>query len=68
MGSSSLSPTKCITQVAEVACYMALAADWNRMTREKASAWVLLAATCVVPVLYSRRIVDWGRRGAGASS
>lgn len=42
---------------------MALAADWDGLLSmpSKASAWLLLATTAAVPVLYSRRIVDWGQ-------
>lgn len=41
---------------------MALAADWEGLlTASSNSAWLLLAVTAAVPVLYSRRVVDWGQ-------
>ena len=45
-------------QVAEVGCYLALTADWQAA----AAGWrplALLAAVALLPVLYSRRIVDF---------
>lgn len=50
-------------QVAELAVYLALAADWAPLATGGAAAWrplALLAAAVAAPVLYSRRIVDWG--------
>lgn len=45
-------------QVAELACYLALCADWGAA----AAGWrplAVLAAAAALPVLYTRRIVDF---------
>ena len=45
-------------QVAEVGCYLVLAADWQAA----AAGWrplCLLAAVAALPVLYARRIVEF---------
>jgi hypothetical protein len=46
-------------QVAELNCYLVLAADWAAA----AAGWrplAALAAVAVAPILYSRRIVEFG--------
>lgn len=53
-------------QVAELAAYCALLADWGVLASGSAAAWqplALLAGVVVLPVLYSRRIVDFNKGG-----
>eukprot|EP00198_Chlamydomonas_reinhardtii_P000775 XP_001690110.1 predicted protein [Chlamydomonas reinhardtii] len=48
--------------VAEILVYCALSADWSRVAGswEGAAPLLLLAAVAALPVIYCRRIVDWG--------
>ncbi|KAG2444858.1 hypothetical protein HXX76_001599 [Chlamydomonas incerta] len=49
-------------QVAEILIYCALSADWARVTGswDAAAPLLLLAGVAALPVIYCRRIVDWG--------
>jgi hypothetical protein len=49
-------------QVAELATYLALLADWNTLLEgpQAWGPWLLLVITVAMPVVYSRRIVDFG--------
>lgn len=49
-------------QVAEIAIYLALSADWAALARGDPPGWralATLAAALVVPVCWSRQIVDF---------
>jgi hypothetical protein len=65
---ATLAHTPCTMQVAELAAYVALLADWSVLADASTGAWrplVTLAAVVALPVAYSRRIVDFG--GAGTA-
>jgi hypothetical protein len=50
-------------QVTELCVYLALLGDYTALAAGEAAAWKplhILGATVLLPVLYSRRIVDWG--------
>jgi hypothetical protein len=54
----------CCAQVTELLIYLALLAKWSLLLEGPHvwGPWALLAATVVLPVMYSRRIVDWDTR------
>lgn len=54
----------CWLQVCELVSYLALLADWPVLL-DGSSAWqplLVLLVTVAIPVLYSRRIVDFGTK------
>ena len=53
-----------LLQIAELCIYLALLADWSRLF-DGSGAWQHIAAllgTVTLPILYSRRIVDFGAK------
>lgn len=53
-----------VMQVCELMIYLTLLADWNVLLAG-GNAWqpiALLFATATVPIMYSRRIVDFGTK------
>jgi hypothetical protein len=51
--------------VCELASYLALLADWGVLFEDGSGAWqalLVLAVTMALPVLYTRRIVDFGSK------
>jgi hypothetical protein len=59
---SALVRVPCCVQVCELMIYLALLADWSVLATGH-SAWkpiALLAGTATLPIMYSRRIVDFG--------
>lgn len=45
-------------QVAELACYLVLSADWSA-AKERWQPLAMLAMVAAVPVVYCRRIIDF---------
>ncbi len=55
-------PLPCWAQVCELCIYLVLLADWPALADwDKAQPVLLAAAVATAPVIYSRRIVDFGK-------